>query len=47
MYEKFEGTTGYIQKICNELFAMAESGIPCELKDVDAAICNAVEEKEE
>ena len=47
MYEKFEGTTWYIQKICNELFAMAEPGIPCDVKDVDAAICNAVEEKED
>lgn len=47
IYEKFEGTTWYIQKICNELFAMAEPGIPCGVKNVDAAICNAVEEKED
>lgn len=47
MYEKFEGTTWYIQKICNELFAMAEPGIPCEVKDVDTALYNAVEEKED
>lgn len=47
IYEKFEGTTWYIQKICNELFAVAEPGIPCGVKDVDAAICNAVEEKED
>ena len=47
MYEKFEGTTWYIQKICNELFAMAEPGITCGIADVDTAICNAVEDKED
>ena len=26
---------------------MAEPGIPCEIKDVDTAICNAVEEKDD
>ena len=47
VYEKFEGTTWYIQKICNELYAMAEQGSPCGMKDVDAAINYAVEEKED
>ena len=45
IYEKFEGTTWYIQKICNELYAMAEPDLMCEIKDVDAAISNVVEEK--
>ena len=45
IYNKFEGTTWYIQKICNELFAMAEPNLTCEIEDVDVAISNAVEEK--
>ena len=45
IYDKFEGTTWYIQKICNELFAMAEPNHTCEKEDVDVAISNAVEEK--
>ena len=47
IYEKFEGTTWYIQKICNELYAMTEVGIACEIKDVDMAIGYAVEEKDD
>lgn len=47
VYEKFEGTTWYIQKICNELYAMAEPGQTCEIKDVDVAISYAVEEKDD
>ena len=47
IYEKFEGTTWYIQKICNELYSMAEAGIPCGIKEVDAAINHAVEEKDD
>ena len=47
IYEKFEGTTWYIQKICNELFALAEPGIPCGIKEVDSAIVLAVEEKDD
>ena len=47
VYDKFEGTTWYIQKICNELYTMAEPGITCETKDVDVAINNAVEEKDD
>ena len=45
LYEKFEGTTWYIQKICNELYAMADHHLTCEIKDVDEAIRYAVEEK--
>ena len=47
IYEKFEGTTWYIQKICNELYAMTEQNLTCEIKDVDLAIDYAVEEKSE
>ena len=47
IYERFEGTTWYIQKICNELYAMAEPGIPCGINEVDTAICYAVEEKDD
>ena len=47
MYEKFEGTTWYIQKICNELYAMAEKNQPCGIKEVDIAINSAVEEKDD
>ena len=47
MYEKFEGTTWYIQKICNELYAMAETNKLCGIKDVDTAICNVAEENED
>ena len=44
-YEKFEGTTWYIQKICNELYAMAEPNQTCEIDDVEVAINNAIEER--
>ena len=47
IYEKFEGTTWYIQKICNELYAMAEQNHPCGIKDVDVAINYAIEEKDD
>ena len=47
IYEKFEGTTWYIQKICNELYAMAESDHPIGIKEVDWAINYAVEEKDD
>ena len=45
IYEKFEGTTWYIQKICNELFAMSDPHSNCGLEEVDIAIKCAVEEK--
>ena len=45
IYNKFEGTTWYIQKICNELFAMSDPHSNCGLEEVDIAIKCAVEEK--
>lgn len=47
LYEKFEGTTWYIQKICNEVFAVSEKGDSCNTADVDMAIQNVVNEKED
>ena len=47
VYEKFEGTTWYIQKICNEPYAMAEKDIPCGINEVDIAISYAVDEKDD
>lgn len=47
IYEKFEGTTWYIQKICNELYAMAEMDIPYSTNEVDIAISYAIEEKDD
>lgn len=47
IYDKFEGTTWYIQKICNELYAMADSANPIGVKEVDIAINYAVEEKDD
>lgn len=47
IYETFEGTTWYIQKICNELFAIAEPDTPCAIKEVDIAIAYAIEEKDD
>ena len=45
VYDKFEGTTWYIQKICNELYAMAEQDCPCGINEVNAAINYAIDEK--
>ena len=47
IYETFEGTTWYIQKICNELYAMAEQDTPCSINEVNAAINYAVGEKDD
>lgn len=47
LYEKFEGTTWYIQKICNELYAMAEKDCPCGIKEIDSTINYAVDEKDD
>lgn len=47
LYERFDGTTWYIQKICNELFAASDRGEVCDIDDVDNAIENAVLEKED
>ena len=38
IYDKFEGTTWYIQKICNEIYAMAEPDKTCGLKEVESVI---------
>ena len=47
IYEKFEGTTWYIQKICNELYALDIHEKPYGIKEVDMVINYAVEEKED
>lgn len=47
LYKTFEGTTWYIQKICNEVFAAADDGRPCSISDVDTAINYVTEEKED
>lgn len=47
LYNKFEGTTWYIQKICNELFASAAPESVCNISDIDNAINSAVEEKDD
>ena len=47
LYENFEGTTWYIQKICNEVFAVAEQGYVCGINEVDTAIVTAIEEKDD
>ena len=47
LYEKFEGTTWYIQKICNEVFAVAEPDHVCGINEVDTAIVTAIEEKDD
>ena len=47
IYEKFDGTTWYIQKICNELYAMAETEKPYGIKEVETAIDDAVAEKDD
>ena len=45
LYEKFDGTTWYIQKICNEVFSVAETNCICGISEIDTAIQHAVEEK--
>jgi AAA+ ATPase superfamily predicted ATPase len=47
IYEKFEGTTWYIQKICNEIYAMAEHDSPCGINEVNIAIKYSIEEKDD
>ena len=46
LYNKFDGTTWYIQKICNEVFATADSEKVCNITDIDYAIDYAIHEKE-
>ena len=47
IYDKFEGTTWYIQKICNEVYALADPNQVCGIKEVESAINIAVEEKDD
>jgi AAA+ ATPase superfamily predicted ATPase len=47
IYEKFDGTTWYIQKICNELFAMADRESSCGIEEVNKAIDYTVNEKDD
>ena len=47
IYEKFEGTTWYIQKICNEIYAMAEHDSPCGINEANIAINYSIEEKDD
>lgn len=47
LYERFEGVTWYIQKICNEVFAASDMGDICDKNDIDEAIERAVDEKED
>ena len=43
IYDMVDGTTWYIQKICNELFAYTDKD--CTMEDVDVAVNNILEEK--
>lgn len=45
IYNMVEGTTWYIQKLCNEIFAYADEGVECTIADVDNALENILEEK--
>lgn len=47
IYERFEGVTWYIQKICNELYAMTATDSTCGMKDVDLAINSAINDNED
>lgn len=47
LYNMVEGTTWYIQKLCNEVFAYADDGVLCTTADVDTALEHILEEKTE
>ena len=47
LYRRFEGTTWYIQKICNEVYALTDQGATAAVADIDTAIKQAIEEKED
>lgn len=47
LYNMVEGTTWYIQKLCNEVFAYADDGVLCTPADVDTALEHILEEKTE
>lgn len=46
-YERFEGTTWYIQKVANELFAATERDGECTLNQLEPAISRIINENEE
>lgn len=45
LYNLVEGTTWYIQKLCNEIFAYADNNAECTTVDVDNALESILEEK--
>lgn len=45
LYNMVGGTTWYIQKLCNEIFAYADSNVECTNADVDNALDNILAEK--
>lgn len=47
LYNMVEGTTWYIQKLCNEIFAYADDDVLCTTADVDTALEHILEEKTE
>lgn len=47
LYDKFEGTTWYIQKICNEVFTASDIGCQCGIEEVDDAIELSINEKDD
>lgn len=47
LYNMVEGTTWYIQKLCNEIFAYADNNVECTIVDVDNALERVLEEKTE
>lgn len=47
LYNMVEGTTWYIQKLCNETFAYADDDVVCSIADVDSALERILEEKTE
>ena len=47
LYQRFEGTTWYIQKICNEVYASTDQGATVTVADIDIAIKQAIDEKDD
>lgn len=43
VYDKFEGTTWYLQKVMNELWRRTSVGKPCLLSDVEPAITHIIQ----
>ncbi len=46
-YQRFEGTTWYVQKIANELYASTGEGECCEIGALDPAISHIVRDNED